>query len=135
MKKSGVNGLVKPKKTVAEPPAAKKIAQRTDIPIEHVLPDGQQAIYANNFAIQHENGIYHLMFFQVNPPLAVGTHEEKAKILRSVRSVKGVCAARIVVGAEVLPGIIRAMVENLQTQQAMAAGQVEIINVNSDVTG
>ena len=109
----------------------RKLAIRSGIPIEHIAPPEQRALFANHFAVQHENGMYHLMFFQINPPLTIGTHEEKAAILRDIQSVQAVCTARIVVTDTLMPKIIGALVENHGTLQAAAAGELEILDVSS----
>lgn len=108
-----------------------KIAVRTDIPIEYVVPTEQKALFANHFTVQHENGVYHLMFFQINPPLVIGTHEQKAELLREIPNVQAVCTARIVVAEQLMPKIIGALLENHGTRQAAAAGELEVVDVSS----
>ena len=108
-----------------------KIATRSGIPFEYVIPIEQKAIFANHFAIQHENGVHHLMFFQVNPPLLLGSHEEKAKLLRDLESVQAVCTARIVVSEELMPKILQALLENNATLQAAESGQLDLVDVSS----
>ena len=71
------------------------------------------------------------MFFQINPPLTIGTHEEKAAFLRDVQSVQAVCTARIVVAEGLMPKIIAALLENHGTLQAAAAGEIEVLDVSS----
>lgn len=128
----GVNGASKAiQKAVGGGIEKKKVAIRTDIPIDHVFPEGQQAIYSNQFAVQHENGVYHLMFFQIHPPLALGNHEEKSQKLREIKTVQAPCVARILIAGEMLPKIIEVLIDNLKTQQALISNQVDLVDVSS----
>jgi hypothetical protein len=111
--------------------AKRKLTIKTAIPIEHVLPIDQKVIFANHFAVQNDNGVYHLIFFQITPPLIIGSDEAKAKMLGDLNSVQAVCTARIVVANEFMPKIIQALVENHGTMQAAAVGNVEIVDVRS----
>ena len=72
------------------------------------------------------------MFFQINPPLLSGSQSEKADALRAVSSLDAIQTARIVVSGQLLPKIIDALVENLQTQTAREKGEIEIIDVSSE---
>ena len=109
------NGTSKKAASRKTPPkkAAKKEKKQLEmvmVPLEHVFPEGQEAIFANALVVQHDGPEFHLLFFQTHPPLRLG--DDSLERLKELESVKTRCVARVVVSSSRVPGIIDALSEN-----------------------
>lgn len=92
-------------------------AEMVELPFVHKIPSDQLGILSNQFVIQGDGPEFHLLFFQTRPPMILGdTEAEIRKSIQKIKSVDSVCVARIIVSAERLPLIIRAMQDNLEKQ-------------------
>lgn len=76
-------------------------------PIEWQL--GVSAVFANQLLVQVDDYECHLSFFEIQPPLIVGTPEEKKKAIAELKAVPARCVARIVVSKERLQGFVDAI--------------------------
>ena len=120
-----------PKKAASE--AAKLGYKR--VKLTHKFPEGQKAIFANNFVIQHDENEFHLLFFQTNPPLLLGeSADEIQKQAEKISSVETECVARIVVSAGRIPSVIQALSTNFLKYQSRASSDVEEIDVSGEST-
>jgi hypothetical protein len=80
-------------------------AKKVDTPAEEVvmeLPlnwgDGGLAAFANNLVVQTDNnGCLYLSFYQVLPPLLVGTQAQRKEQASEIKSVKAMPVAKIAV--------------------------------------
>lgn len=84
------------------------------LPIEWHIPDDIQARYATNMVAQHLEHEFLISFFDIWPPILLGSPEEIAEKLKEVKSVRASCVARIVIAEEKLPDFIRVLQDNLR---------------------
>jgi len=84
------------------------------IPIEYDVPQGLSSRFANYMTIQQDGHEFYLSFFEITPPLALGTPEQRREQLKELGSVKGTCVARIVFSAERMPGIVEVLHEQVE---------------------
>lgn len=84
------------------------------IPIDWFVSQEIKTRYANNVIIQHSNNEFVLSFFEVLPPLLIGSHEEVQAQLAQMRSAHAECVARIVMNPQQVKNLARALQENLQ---------------------
>jgi len=68
--------------------------------------------YATNFVIRHTENEFNLSFFDVDPPIILGTEEEARKKLNAVKSVRANCVSSIIVTPDKIPGLIEALQAN-----------------------
>ena len=83
------------------------------IPIEWKIPDDIVSRFANNILVQQGENEFILSFFEVLPPVLLGSPEEVEAKLEEVEAVQAECVARIIVPAEKMLDFVRAMSENL----------------------
>ena len=88
------------------------------LPIVYEVPDDLGAQYATNLVIQHSNHEFVLSFFEIIPPVILGSPEERVAQLKDVTAVRARCLARIVVAAGRMQGFVEAMQENLSNYLA-----------------
>jgi len=79
------------------------------LPIEWHVPDDLVTRYANNLLIQHTEHEFILSFFEILPPLAVGSPEEQAAQLQAIGAVRAECVARVVVSADRMGSFVEAL--------------------------
>lgn len=73
------------------------------------LPEGQLAQFSNFAAVQHDGHEFHLLFFEVHPPLLVGSDQERKRKLSEQKSIDAHCVSRIVMSASRIPSLITAL--------------------------
>ncbi len=81
------------------------------IPLKRQSPATVEGRYANSFVVQHTDDAFILSFFEIIPPLLVGSPEEQRAQIEGVESVPANCVARIIVS----PKGMKMLVEIFQT--------------------
>ena len=96
------------------------------VPMDYSNAEQQRAIFANSFVVQHDQHEFHLMFFQTNPPLLIGGDPDIEKKIREIKSIKPECVARIVMSADRIQEVIRALQDNHSKHQTNAKQMIDI---------
>ncbi|MCZ7569916.1 MAG: DUF3467 domain-containing protein [Ardenticatenaceae bacterium] len=84
-------------------------------PIEWHVSEHVISRYATNLVVQHTQNEFIISFFEVRPPLVLGTPEEVREQLNQMKSVRAECVGRIIVAAEKMPDFVRVLQANLET--------------------
>ena len=95
------------------------------IPIEYSYHRDFMSRYANNVVIQHTEDEFIISFFEVLPPLLLGSPESQAAQAAELESVKADCVARIIVPEKMMPNIIKVLQENLDKHHSKYSKQSE----------
>jgi|LSQX01.2.fsa_nt_gb hypothetical protein len=69
--------------------------------------------FANQVMINHTDDIFTLMFFDLQPPVFLGSEDEIATQLNNLADIKPVCVAKIYLPPSVIPSLISAIQQNL----------------------
>lgn len=77
--------------------------------VEWYVPDTIVSRYATNLTVQRGEHDTVISFFEVVPPLIIGTPEEIRTQLDQLTSVRATCFARIVVANGRMPDFVRAL--------------------------
>ena len=93
--------------------------QGKHVDIDWFIPDGTQAVYANQLVAQHTQSEFTLSFFSVEQPILLGTDEERQQKLDSLSSVRARCVSQIVVS----PVRIKAFIDMLQANYDTFVGK------------
>jgi hypothetical protein len=80
------------------------------LPIEWHVPAGLQCQYATNMVVQSTEHEFILSFYQVSPPLLLGSAEEVEEKLAQMGAIRAECVARLIVA----PGRMGEFVEVLR---------------------
>ena len=86
--------------------------------LEYDFPEGQRGIFANNLIVQHDDSSFYLSFFQVFPPVLMGSPDEIRQKAASLENVAANCVARIVVPANQMRAFSAALADNLRKHEA-----------------
>lgn len=82
--------------------------------INYEVPENVPTRYATHIVAQHGDREFLISFFEVWPPLLLGTPEEIQAQIEQTDHVKAKCVARIVVSADRLTEFIQVLQNNLQ---------------------
>lgn len=106
----------------------------TQLPIEWCYPDDLISRYATNMVVQYTEHEYTISFFEVRPPLLLGTPEQISERLKAIDSVKATCVARVIVAADRLQDFIDALQANVARRPGLQEQQAESLRDASDDT-
>lgn len=94
------------------------------LPIEWDISDAHSE-YATNFVVQHTQNEFFLYFFEIVPPLVIGTEEEAIAQLQQIDKVTATCKARIILHPDKIPEIISVLSKNYEKYQAKQSSSTE----------
>ncbi len=83
------------------------------IPIEWRIPENFVSRYATNLVVQGSEHEFIISFFEIRPPMILGSPDEQRATLQQIQSVPAECVARIVVAAERMPEFVKVLQEQL----------------------
>ena len=96
----------------------------TSLPIEWVVPDDVVTRYVTNMVVQHSTAEFLVSFFEVQPPILIGSTEEDARTrLSQLKSISAKCVARIVVTPDRMEEFVRVLTGNLEGYKAAKKGE------------
>lgn len=90
-----------------------KELEKIRIPLEWHYPDDLITRYSNNMLVQHGENEFFLSFFEIRPPILVGSEEERRQQLANTESIRAECVARLTVSPDTLENFIEALQANL----------------------
>lgn len=82
------------------------------IPIKRVYPEDLNSYFVTNMTIQHQPDHFILQFFEVFPPLILGSDEEKKSLVESLDNIEAKCVGRIIVTPEKFSEFLETMNDN-----------------------
>ena len=92
-----------------EPAEVRQAALR----LEHHWGENTVTRFANEFSIQVGQGVCYLGFYEVNPPILMGSPEEISEKVESIKSLRTEGIVRVVVSLEKMQDIINAIQSTL----------------------
>jgi hypothetical protein len=98
--------------------ANRKLERSRAVPVEWHFPDDIVSRYSTNLVVQHTEHEFSISFFEVRPPIILGSPEQVQAALQRIESIPAVCVARIIVAAERMPEFVRVLQDNLTQYQA-----------------
>jgi len=93
---------------------AKSERETIAVQMELHFPDGLSTKYATNMVVQHSEHEFMIFFFEVQPPLVLGTPQEQKETLQKIKKVKSECVAKIAVAANRMPEFVEVFQTNLK---------------------
>jgi len=88
--------------------------QGVPVPIEWCYPDSIISRYATNMLVQKSEHEYIISFFEIKPPVLLGTPEEVTAQASKIKSVKAECISRIIVSDDRMPDFVRVLQDNIK---------------------
>ena len=93
------------------------------LPIEWHIPEGLVSRYVSNLVVQHTEHEFIISFFEILPPLVLGTPEEQQAKLTRMNAIPAECVARIIVSAEQMPTFVQVMQTTLEKYRSTMASR------------
>jgi hypothetical protein len=91
------------------------------IRIDFDVPPDFPTKYASNLVVQHTEHDFTITFFDIRPPLLLGSADDKIRQLEGIEAVKAAPVARIVVAASRMHEFVQVLQDNLKTYRAAVA--------------
>lgn len=88
------------------------------LPVEWHFAEGLQSRYANNALVQTGQHEFVISFFEIQPPLLVGSPEENKAKLQQMGAIQAECVSKVILSPEVIPGLISALQAELEKYQS-----------------
>jgi len=88
------------------------------LPIKWQIPEDLISRYATNLVVQHTEHEFTISFFEAEPPILLGTPEERQAALEQISSVPLKCVARVTVSASRMPEFVRVLQNSLERYQS-----------------
>lgn len=82
-------------------------------PIKWVIPESIKTEHATNIVVQQRGSEFTILFFEIEPPLFVGTPEEQVAQYKKLGEVTAKCVARIVMSAENTTEAVNNLIESV----------------------
>lgn len=120
-KKTTAEKKSRKKQTAASTRANKETNEAASLRLKRIIPISLQGLSSNHFVVQHEGSEFHLLYFQTQHPLVLGeTEEERSWEIAQYKAqgVPSICVGHIVVSADRMQAIIKAMQGNLDKYHA-----------------
>jgi len=96
-------------------------AKALELSIDWSVPDNIIARYATNMVVQRAEHEYIISFFEIKPPVLLGSPDEIIEQAKKLKSMRANCVSQIIVAADKMPSFVDALVRNLKR----SAGEVE----------
>jgi len=84
------------------------------IPVEWHVPDDLASHYATNLVVQHTEHEFNIFFYEIRPPLLIGSPEEVREGLEKVELVRANCVAHIIVAPDRMPEFVQVLQTSLE---------------------
>ena len=97
--------------------AKKNKKKKIELHYEWNIPDDIVARYATNMVVQRTEHEFIISFFEVKPPLFLGSPEEIIEQTKKLDSVRANCVAQVIVAADKMPSFIEDLETNLKRSQ------------------
>lgn len=101
-------------------PTTQSPGREFTIPIAWESPEGQRGVFANHLVIQFDKHEFHLLFYELLPPLLMGDERDRTKVLESLTELKAKCVARIVVSRDRMPAFVKVLDEHVKRHTSEA---------------
>lgn len=89
--------------------------------VEWRFPEGMATRWTNNFVVQTQGDDFVLSFFEIRPPLVLGSLEEQREQLAALSTVQAEGVARVVMSAQKMQELIQLLQGQFERYEARRA--------------
>jgi len=83
------------------------------VPVSFEVPDDIVSRYATNFVAQHTENEFILTFYEVHPPILLGSPDENKAQLEALGPIPATCVARIILSPHGMRQLVDVLQRNL----------------------
>ena len=102
------------KKKTAKKKNAIQAVEKQQFPVEWYTPDDIKTYHATDMTVSFTGHDFVVSFFEVRPPLILGSMSERRAQSKEIKSVRKQCVSRIAVNVDRMPAFIKAFQTNLK---------------------
>jgi hypothetical protein len=88
--------------------------EQISLPIEYVVGDALPSQYVTELVVQHNQENFILSFFEIRPPILLGSADTRKAALENLDHIEAHCHARLVIPAGKMADFVRVMQENYE---------------------
>jgi hypothetical protein len=85
------------------------------VPVIWEVPAGVPTHYSTNLVVQHTDEDFTITFWDVRPPVLIGTREEKRKQVEALKEIRPTALVRIILSPSKMREFTQVMQDNLKT--------------------
>ena len=85
------------------------------VPVIWEVPPGLPTHYSTNLVVQHTEEDFTITFWDVRPPVLIGTREEKRRQVEALGEIRPTALVRIIVSPNRMREFTQVMLDNLKT--------------------
>lgn len=101
----------------------KKSLQGKALPLDWHIPDDMPVHYATNIVVQRLENEFLVSFFEIRPPIILGSPEKIAETIDGLKLIRANCVAQIIIAENKMPEFVKALQTNLE--KSIASSEVE----------
>jgi Protein of unknown function (DUF3467) len=94
------------------------------VPIIWEVPAGLPTHYSTNLIVQHSDEDFTITFWDVRPPVLIGTREDKLRQVEELREIRPTALVRIILSPRKMREFTQVMQDNLKTFEETRADSV-----------
>lgn len=99
----------------------KATQEQIAVPLVYDVPPDMPAGFVTNMVVQHTPQEFIVSFFEVQPPILLGTPEENRVALSQMKSMTARCIGRYVISPDRMREFVEVLKRNLEAYTAAAA--------------
>jgi hypothetical protein len=99
-----------------------------EIPLERTYPDDLKSFFISNMVIQHESDHFIISFFEIWPPVILGSSEERERTINNLNHIEAKCVSRLVV----MPDKMREFIDVMNNNYDSFLKSTQRINSDDD---
>ena len=108
------------KKKRAKKKSATHALKGLQVPVEWYTPDEIKTYHATDMTVSFTGHDFVVSFFEVRPPVILGSMSERIAQSKVIKSVRKQCVTRVAVNVDRLPAFIKALQTNLRRYKQAA---------------
>lgn len=93
-----------------------KLKTPVNIPVDWRIPDDMLGKYATNILVQANENEFVIYFFEISPPILLGSPEEQQAKIERLESIKASCLSKIIVSPQRLPEFVKVLQDQIDRQ-------------------
>lgn len=83
--------------------------------IKHIVPPETKTVFANQVVVQCDRHDAFIQFFEIRPPILLGSEAERVEQLGNLDAIEATCVARVTIAPSRLPSVIEALTRQYES--------------------
>ena len=115
--------MAKKKKRAARKKTTPEKAVELQVPVEWYVPDYIKTYHVTDLTVQYTGNAFVASFYEVRPPLLLGSQSEVEKQAEKLTSIRKQCVTRVAIGVDRMADFIKAFQANQKRYKDKVVGK------------